>query len=122
MLFVFATFFDPLLQQLDLFGCELAMRIGGRHAFIGILGCDAINEFTLIQITRYDGVTAALQFLPRIFFDIQPQFRFARCVIRPVTFVTIVRKNGPNIAIKTDRRRPDGSGNNDENSRRETHF
>ena len=122
MLFVFTAFLDPLLQQLDLFGCELAMRIGGRHAFIGILGGDTIDELALGEVARHDGACAVLPFRLRIRLTVQSQLGLTCRAIRPVTFVTIIRENGPDIAIKAEGCRRDGGGNHDKNSRRESHF
>ena len=61
MSFVLAAFLDPLLERLDLFRRELAVRIGGRHFFIGVIGGDAIDEFALREIPRHDGTRAAFQ-------------------------------------------------------------
>ena len=98
------------------------MRIGGRHAFIGILGGDTIDELALGEVARHDGACAVLPFRLRIRLTVQSQLGFACRAVRPVTFVTIIRENGPDIAIKAEGCRRDGRGNHDENSRRESHF
>ncbi len=63
---VLAAFFYPLLECLDLLERELAMRIGGRHFFIQVIGGDAIDEFAFGEVARHDGARAAFSFRPRI--------------------------------------------------------
>ena len=60
--FVFAAFFDPSFEQLDLLGRKMAMRIGRRHNFIRVIGGDTVDEFALGEFTRHDGVCAAFEF------------------------------------------------------------
>jgi len=101
MALVLTALLHPLFEQLDLFRRGLAMRIGGRHAFIGVCGGDAIDELALSEVARHDGARAAFPFRPRIRLAIQSQLGLACRAVRPVALVAVVGEDGPDVAIKT---------------------
>ena len=122
MLFVLAAFLDPLLERLDLFRRELAMRIGGRHFFIRVIGGDAIDEFALVRVPGTMARAPPFNFRARIRLAIQPQLRLARGAVRPVALIAVIGKNGPDVAIETQRRGGDRGGKQDENDGRKAHW
>ena len=59
--FILGTLLDPLFEGFDLLRCQFAMRIGRRHFFIHIAGCDAIDELTVLKFAGNNGAGAAFQ-------------------------------------------------------------
>ena len=76
------------------------MRLERRHSLFNIRREDAMDEFTLIRLPRYNHPFLSLS-LARI----KPQFALARFGILTVALITILRENRPHLAPEVDRRR-----------------
>ena len=100
MRLVFRPLRNPLFQNHLLLHRQRQLRFLRRHHLIGIFRKNAVNQFTVLRVSRLYGKRSTLPLgnCPRP--HIQPQLPLPRLRIRPVTGETILRKNRPHIAIK----------------------
>ena len=95
--FVFRALADPLLENRDLRRGEIAqLGLGGRHVVV-VGGENALDHLAGIGLAGDDGFLAdgALAF-------IKAQLGFTLLGIRPVTEETLVREDGPDVAIELE--------------------
>jgi hypothetical protein len=94
---------NPPGQQLDLpIGQSGRAGVLRRHPPAQILGSDTLDEFAPGNVSRRKSdVAAQIALSPR--FCVQPQLTFSLALIGPVTRITFIRENRPDIAIELDR-------------------
>src|SRR5687767_3976643 len=81
--------------------CEALARLPRRHVVIVVRRQrNHLEQFALIRQAGNNGPVTRLQFLQRVFFNIQAQPGLSLILIRPVAGITILGKNWPDIAIK----------------------
>src|SRR6267378_2299757 len=96
---------NPLFQKLFLFGREDFVRPGRRHDVIGIRCIDPADERAFLWLAGDDGGLAVFAGKDGVFETVEPQICFAGGGIRAMARETILRKNGPNVAIIAERAR-----------------
>ncbi len=93
---------DPRLEHgLFLFG-KLKGRIRRRHHLIRVLRVDALDELTARGITGHDA-RVATQVGHGLGSGVESEFGFLVFRVRPMALVALVRKNGSDVLIETDR-------------------
>ena len=94
VLFIFRSRFDPALQDVFLSSGEFFVRLRRRHDLILILADDAAPDLGFGDVSRHDGPLRRGTVK-----GIEAQVSLPILWIEAVTGETIVRENGPNIAI-----------------------
>ena len=102
MQLVLGTRRDPILEQGDLFRAQSVTVFRGRHHLLLVFGLDPEDQFTVLWLARHDGMVA-IEIAPRTILGVEPQVRFARLLIRPMTGKAMLRKDRADLAIKVRR-------------------
>ena len=98
------TLFDPTSNQADLAVRKLfAAHVGRRHPKTGIARSHTFVDLTLRRIARDDRLAALAQLDFRALFDVEPQFGLSIRGIGSVAGVTLVGKDGADIAVEFNR-------------------
>ena len=90
---------DPLADQLDFAGGQLAARIGGRHVFRFVRGNDSPIEFAFPRLSRYKDLHS-VAVGEDLLLAVQTQVGLPLAFVRAVAEKAVVRKNRPNVPIE----------------------
>src|SRR5262249_47781556 len=91
---------DPAADQVDLGGAVRPPGIRGRHPHRRILGRNAADHLAAPRIARHDGEPSAQVALGDRF-DVESQRGFAITLVRTVAGVTLVGKDGADVAVES---------------------
>ena len=83
------------------------MGFGRRHDVIGISRRNPADERAFLRLTGDYRRLAVFAWEDGVFEPIEPQIGFARGGIRAVAGKTVLGKNRPNVAIISERARPE---------------
>src|SRR5262249_20860573 len=78
------------------------LRVLRRHPLVRVVGEDAGDEFTLLDLARHDGPAAALQFLRRRLVEIEPQPGLLQLSVGTVAGEAMRGQDRQNIASVLD--------------------
>src|SRR5437016_3508307 len=98
------SLFNPGAEQLDLAWAELPAGTGRRHALLRVGGGDALEQLTLGQVARHEGLPA----VPRgesPFCRVEAEVGLALGLVGAVAGETVVRQDGPDVAVEFHRGR-----------------
>src|SRR5262249_20326261 len=97
VLFPVGALLDPAAQQGNLTVRESTARGNRGHSFRWVGGRNPPDHFALDRIARHNCETAPTLILPGRSLDVKAQFRHAGRRVRPVTGITLVRKDRPDV-------------------------
>ena len=101
--FIFRARLDPAAERVLLRGGEFLLGRGRGHEFIGVGGENAAHQFALADFARDDGDGSALGGRGGGGALIEPEFSFARRLVRAVAFEAMARENGAHVAREVGR-------------------
>src|SRR5262249_40098498 len=94
------AFRNPTVQQLNLCSSQFLAGFDRRHDLVLVLRTYALDQFAGFRFAGNNGDLAVRQGLEGIFLAIQPQFRLALAFVRPMTGVTVLGEDGPDVAVE----------------------
>jgi len=97
------TLFDPSLESVLLRVGQGLVRLRRRHDCVGIIGEDARPGFTLRRISRHDRLVAS-EIRVGTIGGVETQVGFACLPVKTVAGEAVFRKDGPDVAVETERR------------------
>jgi len=95
------TLLNPALQQFDFPRLQQGSSLGRWHHFLRIGACDAADEFTVLQVARFDGENP-LPLPSRLLTEIESQFGFAGTFVRSMTMKTLSGQEGLDLGTVID--------------------
>ena len=93
--------FDPALDERDLLGGQMLVRVLVRHAEVGVVRGDPHVHHAVVRLAGNDGEGIVLGGEQTVF-RVQPQFRLAAVLVRTVTAVAVVREDRADVAVEID--------------------
>ena len=102
MRFPSGALFDPPAQQGDFAVGDVLVRTDGRHALVGVLGREPVDQGARLGIARHDGQFPALKYGRRPLARVQPEPSLPRPGIRTVAGVAPIREHGTDVPVVVD--------------------
>ena len=94
---------DPAAEHRDLRGGQLLAALLGRHAQIGVVALDPVDQLALVRLAGHDRHAAALELGEGPFLGVEPQPGLALLIVGAVAGEAIVREDRPDIAREVHR-------------------
>ena len=103
MFFVLRTLLDPFFEQCELLGSDLLVRLGWRHANVGVFFFDELNHRRASRVTGLDYWFAILAWGKGVFFAVETQrffLWFAGAGIGAVAVITGISENRLDVFVE----------------------
>src|SRR5262245_51368634 len=102
MLLILGALCYPPTQQRNLLGLECLVCLGRRHHLLFVLRFDTLNERTFLRLSGNYRRSAILPLAKRMLRPVEPQVRFSRTGVRPVTRVAVLRENRLHMLVERE--------------------